>query len=51
MLKGLIKLIDVSCMLIPWNFFFFLCEKHLTIPLATMLYLMEYVCTYRKQQS
>ena len=45
-----VKLLDISCMPLPWKFFFFLCKKRLTIPLAAMLYLMEYIRTHRKHQ-
>lgn len=47
-IKEAIKLLDISCMPLPWKVFFILCKKRLTIPLAAMLYLMEYVRTHRK---
>lgn len=43
-----VKLLDISCMPFPWKVFFFLCKKRLTIPLAVMLYLMEYIRIHRK---
>ena len=46
-----VKLLDISCMPLPWKVFFFLCKKRLTIPLTAMLYLMEYLRTHRKHQS
>lgn len=50
-IKESVKLLDISSMPLPWKVFFFLCKKRLTIPLAAMLYLMEYLRTHRKQQS
>lgn len=49
--KESVKLLDISCMPLPWKVFFFLCKKRLTIPLAAMLYLIEYLRTHRKRQS
>ena len=49
-IKESIKLLDISCMPIPWKVFFYLCKKRLTILLTAMLYMMEYVRTHRKQQ-
>lgn len=46
-----VKLLDISCMPLPWKVFFFLCKKRLTIPLTAMLYLMEYLRTHRKHHS
>lgn len=50
-IKESVELLDISCMPLPWKVFFYLCKKRLTIPLAAMLYLMEYMRTHRKQQS
>ena len=49
-IKESIKLLDISCMPIPWKMFFYLCKKRLTILLTAMLYMMEYVRTHRRQQ-
>ena len=49
-IKESIKLLDISCMPIPWKVFFYLCKKRLTILLTAMLYMMEYVRTHRRQQ-
>ena len=49
-MKESIKLLDISCMPIPWKVFFYLCKKRLTILLTAMLYMMEYVRTHRRQQ-
>ena len=48
-IKETIKLLDISCMPAPWKLFFFMCKKHLTILLAVMLYLIEYMRTHQKQ--
>ena len=50
-IKESVKLLNISSMPLPWKVFFFLCKKRLTIPLAAMLYLMEYLRTHRKHQS
>lgn len=49
-IKESIKLLDISCMPIPWKVFFYLCKKRLTILLTAMLYMMEYARTHRRQQ-
>ena len=49
-IKESIKLLDISCMPIPWKVFFYLCKKRLTILLTAMLYMMEFVRTHRRQQ-
>lgn len=49
-MKESIKLLDISCMPIPWKVFFFLCKKRLTILLTAMLYLMEYIRTHHRQE-
>ena len=49
-IKESVKLLDISCMPIPWKVFFYLCKKRLTILLTAMLYMMEFVRTHRRQQ-
>ena len=50
-IKESIKQLDVSYMPIPWKVFFFMCKKRLTILLAVMLYLIEYVRIHQKPQT
>lgn len=49
-IKESVKLLDISDMPLPWKVFFILCKKRLTILLAVMLHLMEYMRTHRKRQ-